>query len=398
MESLMKPIFIVFFTALFAHFSHANNDCTNINKIPICHKGAGVDQDHKGVSICVDFGSLWGHIAQHPHDQIGECGVDVEENIKVWACNAGLRHKDHNDQFCFDLNNGGVIVANCSGLTSCLCSGDALPQRLNSFDYFSFDMANYYQGNVTSNFTDGNVTAGVTSYAQASRQQGTQILSSQRGVSFNLGSERFGSEYFVDLCYEVLDQRLKEEPVRVNVDLSLSADIFSGTQGYLTNALVSQRSGIFCDKSSFSGLGPYDYSSSPVYVTSETPFLGGTRSFNTVVSGARSCFTRLLFRENQNSILRPNELQTVSVNASLNVEPVNEVKPEDNGLRFCHVQRVQGNKYQCFQRDFPTTDALRTYMTTGYNNIPDWNQDHNKDYRGDCLSDCRPLTGAEANQ
>ena len=370
-------------------------ECTNLNKVPICHKGAGVGADHKGVEICVDFGALWGHIAQHPHDQIGECGVDLEENLKVWACNAGLRHKDHNDGLCFDLNNGGALVANCAQRENCLCSGDSLPQSLYSFDNFSFDIAGYSQGQATSSFSEDIMTAGQISFNQASSAQGQSILDSNKGVTFNLGSERFGAEYFVDLCWEVLDAGLVDEPMKVDVEMSLAADIFTGNQGYLSNALVTQFNGIFCDKTTSSG--PYAYSGQPSFTTSVTPFLNGTRSFSTNISGARSCFARLRFDENQNALLRPHELQQVTVNASINVEPVDNNPVQDMGLTFCHVQKIRGNKYQCFQQSFNTTDELRAYMTSGYNNIPDWRQDHNKDYRGFCRAECGPLTGAEAN-
>lgn len=392
----MKASLLISVIAIVFSSQVLGGDCTNLNKIPICHKGAGVDEDKKGVEICVDFGALWGHIAQHPHDKIGECGVNVEENLKVWACNAGLRHKDHNDGLCFDLNLGGAQVANCDQSDNCICSGDSLPQRLNAFDYLSYEIANYSQGNATSSFTESDLTAGVTSFAQASSDQGQHILKDDRGVTFKLGSERFGSEYFVDLCWEVLDTSLADEPLKVDVDLSLAADIFTSNQGYLSNALVTQRNGVFCDKTTSSGT--YDYSGQPVYTTTEIPFVNGTRSFSATVSGARSCFARMLFKENQNSLLRPHELQQVTVQTNIKVEPVNDVNVEDNGLTFCHVQQIRGNQYQCFQRSFPDTPSLRAYMTSGYNNIPDWRQDHNKDYRGQCLSECRPLTGSEANQ
>lgn len=96
-------------------------------------------------------------------------------------------------------------------------------------------------------------------------------------------------------------------------------------------------------------------------------------------------------------MLRPHDTQQITVHADLEVNPVNDRPVVDEGLTFCHVQQIIGNKYQCFQRSFPDTPSLRAYMTSGYNNIPDWRQDHNKDYRGLCRNECRPLTGAEAN-
>lgn len=355
--------------------------CDNINKVPICHKGAGNSHD-KYVNICVDFGALWGHIAQHPDDYVGECTVDIEANLKVWACNAGLRHKDHLDKKCFDMNNGGVEVTSCQGLSNCLCSGEALPQVLNEFDFFSFNIANYSLGAQTSSYISTDKRAGRESFTQASSAQGTQILAKETGVTFSLGSERFGSEYFVDLCWEVLDENLREIPLKMEAEILLKSDLFNTGSGYLSSALVSQRNGVFCDKTTESG--PYSYSSSPVFTTDNIPFLAGIRTFETIVEDARSCFVRMIFKENQNSILRPWDLKHVTVEPTITVEPVDPLPPLDTGLRFCHVDVIRGSSATCRQLDFVNTDDLRTYMTTGYSNIPDWNQDHNKDYRGTC--------------
>ena len=113
------------------------NFCGSLNKIKICHTGAGADPVKNGVEICTDFGALWGHLVQHPSDKIGDCGVNLEENLKVWACNAGIKHLDHQDTDCFDMNQGGVKVESCQGLTNCLCSGTSLPQSLFQFDYLN---------------------------------------------------------------------------------------------------------------------------------------------------------------------------------------------------------------------------------------------------------------------
>ncbi|MCR9205930.1 MAG: hypothetical protein NXH75_15210 [Halobacteriovoraceae bacterium] len=368
----------------------ANNGCTNLNKVPICHSGGGASTNR--VNICVDFGALWGHIAQHPDDTVGECTIDLEEGLKVWACNAGLRHEDHNDTLCFDQNTGDE-VSNCDGIENCLCSGNELSQVLNIFDTFSFAKAGYSQGNILSNFLSERKEAGRNSFSQASQSQGQEILNDELGVTFELGSERFGSDYFLDLCYEILNPALALLPMRVTVDMVLKADVFNGTAGYLSSAQVTQRSGIFCDDNL---LGPYSYNNSPLYMTSHLPFDSGTRSFSTIITGKRSCFSRLRFTENQNSILRPTDKKQVTVEAKLDIEPVNPLPPQDDAIVFCNVRKVRGNQYTCSQQSFPDTASLRVYMTSQYNNIPDWNQAHNKDYRGLCRSDCRPLTGAEA--
>ncbi len=372
---------------------YADKDCKSRNRVPICHVGAGAHPHNKTTFVCSDFGSLRGHFVEHPKDTVGECGVDLEANLKVWACNAGLRHRDHTDGLCFDLNNGGNQVPNCSGLSNCLCSGDALPQILNNFDYFTFEKANYYQGQILSPYMSGSLEAGRIGFEQASSTQGSEILNNETGVSFYLGSERFGSDYFVDLCWELLNERLYNEPMNIQVDMRVTTDTFNSGESYLNTSEVTQRSGIFCDYTSTAG--QYVYETSPSFTTSELPFYSGERSFSTTRSGARSCFTRLMFSEKQNELLRPWDLKKVTVQTDLNVEPVNDIDSIDLGLRFCHVYKVKPSdkNWICKQLDFPTSQDLREYLII--EKLEE--QDHQKDYRGTCEATCGPLTGNEAN-
>lgn len=391
----MRPALGVIVIAYLFSINLIAGICDNINQVPICHRGAGAHPHDKSVSICIDFGGLWGHIAQHPEDYVGECTVDIEENLHVWACNAGLRHPDHNDQKCFDMNNGGISVPNCDGLNNCLCSGEDLPQVLNSFDYFNFQKAPYFQGNQLQAYSSSTLKAGRSSFIQASSDQGSDILNPDTGVTFSLGSERFGSNYFVDLCYEVLDERLVSEPMDLKVSMTLKTNAFNSGDGYTQSSQLTHRSGVFCD---YNDIGSaFDFSNVPTFSTPLLPYNGAPSSFNTIITGAKSCFARLLFNEEQNDLLRPWDLKNITVDATINVAPVNPLPPLDEGLTFCNVRQVRGNQYECFQQSFPDTASLRVYMTSQYNNIPDWRQAHNKDYRGLCRSECRPLTGAEAN-
>ncbi len=277
--------------------------------------------------------------------------------------------------------NDGAEVPSCQGLSNCLCSGDALPQILNDFDYFSYDIANYSQGEIRSSYSSITKASGRVSYIQASSDQGAHILNKEKGVTFSLGSERFGSEYFVDLCWEVLDESLLSIPLKMEAEIMLTSDLFNSGSGYLNSALVSQKNGVFCDQTTEEG--PYNYASAPVYTTDELPF-NGLRTFQTTISEARSCFVRMMFKENQKTMLRPWDLKKVTVEPTITVEPVNPIPPKDQGLRFCNVRVIRGSSATCTQQDFPDTASLRAYMISDYNNIPDWSQAHNKDYRGTC--------------
>jgi hypothetical protein len=390
MKYPLLALLIIFSASLSAN-------CDSLNKIQICHTGAGADPAKNSVEICPDFGALWGHLVQHPADKIGPCQVDLEENLKIWACNAGIVHKDHTDTSCFDMNQGGVQVTSCQGLNNCLCSGDSLPQSLFQFDFMSFNSAPYLRGQTLAPFSSNEVTSGRYTYEQASQSQGTDRLEEEQGVSFFLGSERFGTQYFADICWEYLDDSLKNAKMKIVADLFLTEDLFNSGNGYLSTAEVSQKSAVFCDKSNSNGQ-VYNYNTTPVYTTTELPYVGGTRSIQTTDQGSRSCFVRMLFKENQKDILRPYDLKKVQRHSKLEVTPVGDIGGTDGPIEFCHVQKIRGNQYQCQTLSFPNTSSLRSYMQTGYSNIRDWNQDHNFDYRGACRQTCGPLTGNEANQ
>jgi hypothetical protein len=368
--------------------------CNSLNKVPICHSGVGASGDN-AVEVCPDFGALWGHIVQHPSDTIGECGVNLEENLKVWACNAGIKHADHLDGACFDMNQGGVKVESCQDLNNCVCSGDSLPQSLFEFDYMKFAIAPYYKGQIQGPFLEKNVTAGQFTFAQATREQGSDKLDEDTGASFFLGSERFGAQYFADICGEFLDKRLEKTPMKISLNLFLAEDLFNSGEGYLDTAEVSQKSAIFCDKNSKTG--PYRYSSSPIMATTELPYNGGSRELTTIDKDSRSCFARMLFKENQKDILRPYDLKRITLHSKLTVTPEGVLPGGDEPIEFCHVRKIRGNQYECNTLSFPNTASLRSYMQTGYSNIRDWSQDHGFDYRGACRQTCGPLTGNQAN-
>jgi len=378
-------------------FQAGAKDCTSLNRVPLCHKGINSNSG-KHVQICVDFGSLWAHIPHHPDDYISEnCGEDfnLEEDIEVYACNAGLRHKDHNDGLCFDMNQGGAIVPNCSLSSNCICSGENLPQVLNSFDYMSYEIGQMSTSQVS--YSSEQKTAGRQSYNQATTSQGYSVLNPEKGVSFFLGSERFGSEYFVDLCWNILNPALENFRLKATVSTQVTENTFGSNGGYLDYAGLLHRAGVFCDTNDS---GPLNFSSTPHYMTNESSFQPALNQFSYTFEEKRACFARLLFKETQNEVLRPWDLKKIVVDSILDIEPVDEIvsEPIDGPFTYCQVNRIRGNNFSCTQHSFPDTQSFRNYMLNNYGGNGDWTQDNNTNYRGLCRADCRPLRGNEANQ
>jgi hypothetical protein len=120
-------------------------------------------------------------------------------NFQVWssgpdifACNAGLKHPATNQVFCYDVITNAACTA---GTHNCECSGANGGAYL--MDFFNASYANY---DVAAPISTISKQAGQSSYAtlftdSAAWQKKLSTL------SFNFGSELYGTEYFLDICF-----------------------------------------------------------------------------------------------------------------------------------------------------------------------------------------------------
>ena len=132
----------------------------------------------------------------------------------MYACNAGLRHKLHGDRVCFERETKkSCKPESCKDgkACNCVCTGGFGNNRDGEYrlDYMTAGYAAWDERtNGVSGVKNINKPAGknkfntlfennemdMTKYTQAYRKQLTSL-------GFNLGSERYGSEYFVDICF-----------------------------------------------------------------------------------------------------------------------------------------------------------------------------------------------------
>ncbi|MCT4642681.1 MAG: hypothetical protein N4A33_10345 [Bacteriovoracaceae bacterium] len=123
----------------------------------------------------------------------------------IYPCDAGLKHARHNERVCYDrvtkesCNPGTCVDDNdCN----CVCTGgynsDAGEYR---HDFLQAGHADWTDnGEYAGTIANTKKIAGVNGYNRvftANNEWNKQLTS----LSFNFGSERYGAEFFLDVCY-----------------------------------------------------------------------------------------------------------------------------------------------------------------------------------------------------
>ncbi len=123
----------------------------------------------------------------------------------IYACNAGLMHKPSNHQVCyFEGTTNACTKSDCSDgkvcNTKCICSSAGGGEYL--MDYMKAEVADWKDNGDTStnNYVASSKQAGQTSFATL-HTDSTAWDKTIRNLSFNLGSELYSAQYFVDICY-----------------------------------------------------------------------------------------------------------------------------------------------------------------------------------------------------
>lgn len=177
----------------------------------------------------------------------------------IYACNAGIKHGNTGPNVCFDRVAKVDCTAGCAAGNMNACTGGATPKNCSCTGEFdpsgvqgTYRM-DFLQAN-TADWTDNQVTATgsephiLTADAVLTGQRFNQIFGTDPGPSdstqfvslaaykkqikdltINLGSEIYGAEYFVDICYRgpQIDYRHNDSTVKgLNFGLKAYATIF----------------------------------------------------------------------------------------------------------------------------------------------------------------------------
>ena len=129
--------------------------------------------------------------------QINSSGPDI------YACNAGIRHAA-STQVCWDSQTGNSCDPATTTSPSCMCTGEADGTK----GTWNRDVLKSKSGDWLDSTTTGTATSEETQAGNSSSTYTTLFASDDVAytkriteLSLDLGSEVYGTEYFVDVCY-----------------------------------------------------------------------------------------------------------------------------------------------------------------------------------------------------
>ncbi|MFV3407064.1 protease [Bdellovibrio bacteriovorus] len=152
----------------------------------------------------------------------------------IYACNAGLKHNASAHKACyFEDTQIACTAGTCTDATChtrCVCTNDNGGEYL--MDYMKGQYSSWNTGDSkwNTNWTATTRQAGQGSFATLVNHEDA-FANRIKELSFNLGSELYGAEYFVDICYRGPQIEYWEDNVVANFSLlaQVSATDFVAT-------------------------------------------------------------------------------------------------------------------------------------------------------------------------
>ncbi len=144
----------------------------------------------------------------------------------MYACNAGLRSPALNKQVCYFEGTTNTCTPNsCADgtvcHTRCICSGDNGGDYL--MNYFSVTHSDWKDNGTTGDTNVTRVTGQGDGNWKTALDEQTSWKKRIKELSFNLGSELYGAEYFVDICYRGPQIEYFEDGVLANFSFGAQA-------------------------------------------------------------------------------------------------------------------------------------------------------------------------------
>jgi hypothetical protein len=124
----------------------------------------------------------------------------------MYACNAGIRHLSYTDRICYDRETSTTCDPTTSCVKdkecNCICSGPSA-QNGTKLDFLEVSSTNWKErGQGTGPQVRVNLNAPDTNFNMAFNELIKEEWDKEiTRMSVNLGSERYGAEYFIDFCY-----------------------------------------------------------------------------------------------------------------------------------------------------------------------------------------------------
>lgn len=326
----------------------AGNICgdNKLDKITICH--AGSNNNPNFVNICVDLSAVHGHLKNHSHDSVGPCGSSGESLSDgiVYACNAGIKHEKPASRLCYSRTNPSLSCKpeSCESGQSCdcVCSGE---DGSSIVDFMTFSGRSFSSNSDLESITNESFWSGTTQSRTSIESQSYGFVDSEgfvvatnspenyvlrtNSLSFQLSSELYGSEYFVDLCWKnVNDSYAGEFEISPKYSFK-NKQLFGET--YTESANILTRTDVECVDDNEQSFNLFEESLSyfPSQMSELLPQIG-------TVDRVSFCRVRHYFKEDSENF-RPWELNAIEVTTSLDVSLTSDQNaPNDTGVKLCH--------------------------------------------------------------
>lgn len=125
----------------------------------------------------------------------------------IYACNAGIKHKGYRDRVCYDRVTGNSCkpAEDCRSEVdcNCVCTGSTAPDGETRHDFLRVSYDHWKDNGETAGYGGSkNLYAPETHYNTAFNENHKEEWHKQlTKMTVNLGSERYGAEFFLDVCY-----------------------------------------------------------------------------------------------------------------------------------------------------------------------------------------------------
>lgn len=213
-------------------------------------------------------------------------GVSVEFKFDVnssgpsiYPCNAGIRHLKYTDRICYDrlTQQSCTPVEDCrnDAECNCVCTGSTSGDGETRFDYLQVTSAAWSEnGRPVGAQVSTNISAPDDKWNSVFNENSKEEWQNQlTKMSINLGSERYGAEYFLDICYRgpqieyyhasQIDQSQRGD-ASPNFSLKVQAtvnDLSTNGLNYAELADLQVSTTVVCDQQ---GKGNYIYAGSAI--------------------------------------------------------------------------------------------------------------------------------------
>ena len=185
----------------------------------------------------------------------------------IYPCNAGIYHQNGGNHACHLVNS---TTACAVGSVGCVCTAGGAAQSRR--DFVSAAVTNWDLTGTPVNVSAQAISSPVIYDTLIT--DGTDFDHRLTNLTFNLGSENYGSSYWVDVCYRgpQIDYWANDVGVKMTLDAQMTMTDLAGIAG--SNANYIQASGlqslgaIVCD---LQGMGNHKYAANGgVYDTTAT--------------------------------------------------------------------------------------------------------------------------------